>query len=402
MRDYYKILGVSEGATPVEIKKAYKRLALRYHPDRTGNDTKAGEYFKLVNEAYQVLSDEERKMGYDILRRYQILQAEAIVSNASVEAERPKRHQRTSQRARTNRGAGRYYDRRKAEKENTAIAFLVILSISFIILFYYMVSTYLENERMEERRAYRASLFSEAQYKYTIKDYEGAVAELDTLLDDMPDNGAAYDLKDRVIDDIGLNAKRSFDDGKYEQALVYYEMLNRLNELRGKDLKFRLGECLEAQGLFEEAIGQYKEILDTNPREIEAHYKIGKVYYEGVKDLNKAEEFFANASRLAIAFYKTSYGAAYTIVLDPSELSHLHFELFINKARLHLSQGNLEQAHYDCNWALILRPNIALGYLISGNIYLEEGKSVQACLEWAKAISLGNKVALGKKKEYCK
>jgi molecular chaperone DnaJ len=63
--DYYEILEISREATFEEIKKAYRRLALKYHPDRNPGDKEAEERFKLINEAYQVLSDEEKRALYD-------------------------------------------------------------------------------------------------------------------------------------------------------------------------------------------------------------------------------------------------------------------------------------------------------------------------------------------------
>jgi len=64
-QDYYEVLGISRSASAEEIKKAYRRLARRYHPDVNRHDTDADEKFKQINEAYEVLSDPQKRRTYD-------------------------------------------------------------------------------------------------------------------------------------------------------------------------------------------------------------------------------------------------------------------------------------------------------------------------------------------------
>lgn len=64
-RDYYETLGVSKDASDREIKKAYKKLAMKYHPDRTAGDKSKEETFKEVKEAYEVLNDDQKRAAYD-------------------------------------------------------------------------------------------------------------------------------------------------------------------------------------------------------------------------------------------------------------------------------------------------------------------------------------------------
>ena len=64
-RDYYEVLGVEKNASDAEIKKAYRKLAMKYHPDQNPGDKSAEEKFKEINEAYEVLSDADKKARYD-------------------------------------------------------------------------------------------------------------------------------------------------------------------------------------------------------------------------------------------------------------------------------------------------------------------------------------------------
>ena len=65
MRDYYEILGVNRSASADELKKAYRKIALKYHPDKNPDDKEAEKIFKEAAEAYSILSDSKKKAQYD-------------------------------------------------------------------------------------------------------------------------------------------------------------------------------------------------------------------------------------------------------------------------------------------------------------------------------------------------
>lgn len=64
-RDFYEVLGLTKNASEKEIKKAYKKLAMKYHPDKNPDDPSAADKFKEVKEAYEILTDKEKRAAYD-------------------------------------------------------------------------------------------------------------------------------------------------------------------------------------------------------------------------------------------------------------------------------------------------------------------------------------------------
>ena len=64
-RDYYEVLGVSKDVSDADLKKAYRRLAMKYHPDRNPDDESVAEKFKEAKEAYEILKDSSKRAAYD-------------------------------------------------------------------------------------------------------------------------------------------------------------------------------------------------------------------------------------------------------------------------------------------------------------------------------------------------
>ncbi len=67
-KDFYEILGVKKDASADEIKKGYRKLAKKYHPDNNPGNKRAEEYFKKINEAHEVLGDKNKRQQYDAMK----------------------------------------------------------------------------------------------------------------------------------------------------------------------------------------------------------------------------------------------------------------------------------------------------------------------------------------------
>ncbi|MEO1946262.1 MAG: DnaJ domain-containing protein, partial [Methylophilaceae bacterium] len=64
-KDFYEVLGVNQDASKEEVKKSYRKLAMKYHPDRNPDNAKTEEQFKEAKEAYEILSDDQKRAAYD-------------------------------------------------------------------------------------------------------------------------------------------------------------------------------------------------------------------------------------------------------------------------------------------------------------------------------------------------
>ena len=96
-KDYYKILGVAEFDTTENIKKAYRKLARKWHPDIAGNNDDALKMFKEINEAYEILSNKVKKEEYDKARRfYNYAKADSNIRKETYkEATNPQKNEKT-------------------------------------------------------------------------------------------------------------------------------------------------------------------------------------------------------------------------------------------------------------------------------------------------------------------
>ena len=81
-RDYYEVLGVEKTASEEEIKKAYRKIAIKYHPDRNPGDKQAEEKFKEAAEAYNILHDPQKRQQYDQSTDLWVAEQEALEASA--------------------------------------------------------------------------------------------------------------------------------------------------------------------------------------------------------------------------------------------------------------------------------------------------------------------------------
>ncbi|MBT30974.1 MAG: hypothetical protein CMO01_15045 [Thalassobius sp.] len=278
MVDYYKVLLIPSTASITDIKASFKRLALQYHPDRNPNNLQAEEKFKEINEAYQVLSDPDKRATYDFLMTYGFqLQQE----------------QEAQQRQRRPRA---YYKGEKVRPEARKVRFLYFYIFAgftaFIVMGFFFFSF------MEKQTA--KNMLSDAKEHYYINhDSFYALKFLEAAITKDEELSEAYYLTGKILFNEGKNNIESLynlDKAIYtanasEDSLGYYYLLrgkvnialhktdNAVTDFNeafkllpdNSDLQRTLAELyLYKLQNFDEALVYYDKLLDKSPKDYDA------------------------------------------------------------------------------------------------------------------------------------
>lgn len=171
MTDYYKILNLNYGASETEIKKQFRKLATLYHPDKNGGSAKSEETFKIILNAYEVLSDKNKRVDYDYRYRqsYSSKQNETTThfqSKQETENEHEQRKTQSQGRQQTN-----YPPKQKtANKTTIKYGFWLLLLIIALLYFYSSnkkttTGNPKADEQLEQQKPYNRPQSGELEFK---------------------------------------------------------------------------------------------------------------------------------------------------------------------------------------------------------------------------------------------
>ncbi len=358
MENLYTILGISETAGLNEIKKAYKRLAIKYHPDKNQGDILAEEKFKAVNNAYQILSDAQQRAQYDLLRSYHQFQQTTTYTDHNNQYSRTYRHNNAEERRqRAEQYAASYTaERKKVARESMTIGSILVIGLLIIVGIYGFVESYIIDKRQEKTNAQIAARIAIIESYYEKEDFRAAFEEVDLLVAGWPIHPEIRGLRDRLLDSLNEKAEKAYEEEKFDKALEYYLILKDIDKILVEDFNYKVAKCFAEQGRHDEAITQLKKIVNKKPNDLQAWCEIGKILSHGKKDYKEAEKFIGHAKKLAIGYYEQRFGKAYPMLLEPTSVSNVHYEIFYERAKILKELNKYSEAIKDCSWASFLRP----------------------------------------------
>jgi tetratricopeptide (TPR) repeat protein len=290
LENYYHVLGVNYNVSPQELKLAYRKLAKQYHPDVNPDDTEKEEMFKLVSEAYYVLSDSDRKASYD-------LSLLLGLNEVYDELEEKERRRRYRQRPAAYRGNYRPPRREPVTYSKTvyvAVTTLVVVVALSILIIPFALSHYSSAYHYDKGMEY-----------YQDKQYYAALNSL---------QHAIIDFGSKDIEACLLSGNILMEEyGQYSYAIEYADMgLERASTPLDKvQLLYLKGMCLKRSGDYHGAIEQFEVARQFWPQYDSLYHALGTTYAYDLGDFRSAKKVIDHLVTLNANFVEAYITRAY-------------------------------------------------------------------------------------------
>jgi curved DNA-binding protein CbpA len=377
MADYYEILGISPAATSTEIRAAYKKLAMEYHPDRNAGDPEAEEKFKLINEAYHVLSDALKKSRYDLRFGPQPLPDE------DAHEQNRRKYWKWQQAQRKTYKIDKEYFRIQG------LAFLVfIVMAGFCFAIIHTAYYFIEQKRLAKWREGSLAL-KEANTFFNAGRFSEALKLVDNLMTKEPLEYRFMVTRDSLLSELRTKAEDEFRHQDFASAITHFRVLTEFEE----PVRFETQEGIAMSqyylGNFREALDALKQLHAQQPDNLQLIYRMGMINLEKLEQPEEALPYFNLGKKLFKDNLSKIYGEAFMLVMNPDNAPDIYYEIFEARARTNHLLKHYDAMLSDCTWAIYLRPKNGEPYRLRAMANIEGKTFENICADLAKAKELG-------------
>ena len=392
MQDYYEALGVNRTASQTQIKIAFKKMAMRYHPDRNPGNKQAEETFKFLNEAYHALSDPVKRSRYDA--RFHIITEE--INEAYWQDIRRQRYQQWREKRDS------YYRLDKNYFKIQGLAFLVFLLIAgFCFAVINTAHYYVRQQQMEKWRANSLQL-KQVNGLFGMGKFHDAFTMINSMEARDPLDFRFGFVRDSLVAALRQRADEEFKKKDFRSAVSHYIVLkNYEHPIRYETLE-NMSMCQYYLGNFRESLEALKHLHNQQPGNLGLVYKIALINLEKLDNPQEALQYFTMGKKLFKENLSRVYGNAFQVVMNPQDVPDIYYSIFRGRALSNMKVGNHAEAITDSNWAIFLRPDNSEGYYLRAVANINANAFGVACDDIYKARQLGSKEASSLERKYCR
>jgi curved DNA-binding protein CbpA len=395
LTNYYKVLGIDQSADAKQIKAAYKRLAMEYHPDRNPGNKQAEEVFKIVNEAYHTLSDPLKKSRHDA----------HFKPEASIPAEEwieiNKRKYRPVKKD-NHQSVRKYYKIDKDYYKMQAIAvfaFLVLAGFSYMIL---TTTTYFSRQKNEKQYLATRSALKYAGTLFNDGRFDDAFTNILSLKEKDPAEFRVNYTRDSLVSELRSMATKKFRAKDFAAATTLYLTLQKHEQPVSVETIEKVAMCQYYLGNFKESLQAMKHLHNQHPDNLELVYSIGMINLEKLENPAEALKYFTFGTDLFTENLKKIYGTSFETTMNPADAPEIYFDIFQGRAQSNLILNNFEDAIEDCNQAIHLRPKKGEPYKLRAIANTSIKRFDTVCNDIVNAKRLGASDIEALQKKYCR
>jgi curved DNA-binding protein CbpA len=384
--DYYQLLGIHSSADPEEIKKAYKRKAVHFHPDK---NPETEELFKEINAAYQTLSDPYARARYDLKLKY----GEAQFTEPN--RDRPPPAARGFYR-RSNYQRPEYHKQvlSKANLRATLFAFIFAVGMGSVVMLAVQINSWYQEQAYADQMAQRRTTYELARVAFKESKYSKAIILLSGLGSLRAGEDDIDEYKAKMIDDIYNEGLVYFRTQKYDLALANFALVEGFSKTRTVQHQKIMAEAYLGIGQTERALQQLKDILDNGLRDVDLLVRIADIFTDRLNDYSKALTYYEWGNRIAMNDYEAIYGAAYPLLINARVIPQKHYELYCGLAKSYYQTGEYQKAINATKWSVQIWPDSTFNYLVMAESALALDKMDLACENFQIAKALDESLEL--------
>lgn len=414
MSTFYEILNIDKTASKDEIKRSFRKLAVKYHPDKNPGNLHAEEKFKQINQAYQILKDPIKRRAYD--QRLQYL--EFMIRNRTAQKTGTTRpsgaaytrnpyqaptHQTTytstytsyNPRQRRSTRTGPAQQRSTQKEDKIFITQLgIFIAIFFAIAIYAYVNTQNEFTAQEERMEsldYKGSkeLLKEVRKHVKNEDYRDAYNVLGELNFDFPRSIDRDKAEELLAYTLRENARNAINNQKYDEAIKHLSLLREFRLIRESGLKVEEFNKLFYKTAFnnnheQEAKEALLQVAQDSIDLYKAYAVIGQSYINKEQYDSAYGYLVKSVSIIVTNNYVKRYGEVY-YMLDMFRIPDIHYEIFCNKAIAEINLNKIDEAERTLNFIENNKPSEARAFHIHATFEKKLNNLELSCLLYKKA-----------------